>query len=101
LVAVFATRAEAVAAIETSARECEIRGETDRAGLLREAATMLRAMMRPDALRRAEPDIAALMEAEGVAMRPGAAPGGGDRRAADVAPSDPWLTARGGSLRRA
>ena len=31
-------------------------------------------MMRPEALRRAEPDIAALMEAEGIAMRPGPRP---------------------------
>ena len=30
--------------------------------------------MRPDALRQAEPDIAALMEAEGIAMRPGPRP---------------------------
>ena len=74
LVGVVDVRAEAVAAIETSARECEVRGETDRAALLREASTTLRAMMRPDALRRAEPDIAALMEAEGVAMRPGPRP---------------------------
>jgi len=74
LVGVVDVRAEAVAAIETSARECEVRGETDRASLLREASTTLRAMMRPDALRRAEPDIAALMEAEGVAMRPGPRP---------------------------
>jgi predicted DNA-binding transcriptional regulator YafY len=74
LVGVFDVRAEAVAAIETSARECEVRGEADRAGLLREASVALRAMMRPDALRRAEPDIAALMEAEGVAMRPGPRP---------------------------
>jgi predicted DNA-binding transcriptional regulator YafY len=74
LVGVIDVRAEAVAAIETSARECEVRGEADRAALLREASTTLRAMMRPDALRRAEPDIAALMEAEGVAMRPGPRP---------------------------
>jgi predicted DNA-binding transcriptional regulator YafY len=74
LVGVAEVGAEAVAAIETSARECEVRGETDRAVLLREASTTLRAMMRPDALRRAEPDIAALMEAEGVAMRPGPRP---------------------------
>lgn len=74
LVGVIDVRAEAVAAIETSARECEVRGETDRAELLREASTTLRAMARPDALRRAEPDIAALMEAEGVAMRPGPRP---------------------------
>ena len=30
-----------------SARECEARGEADRAALLREAATTLRAVMRP------------------------------------------------------
>ncbi len=48
-----------------------MRGETDRAALLREASTTLRVMMRPDALRRAEPDVAALLEAEGIAMRPG------------------------------
>jgi predicted DNA-binding transcriptional regulator YafY len=74
LVGVFDVRAEAVAAIETSARECDLRGEADRAALLRDASTTLRAMMRPEALRRAEPDIAALMEAEGVAMRPGPQP---------------------------
>jgi predicted DNA-binding transcriptional regulator YafY len=71
LVGVVEVRAEALAAIESSARECESRGETDRATLLREASITLRAVMRPDALRRAEPDIAALMEAEGIAMRPG------------------------------
>jgi predicted DNA-binding transcriptional regulator YafY len=59
---------------ETAARECAMRGEADRAALLREASTILKAVMRPDALRRAEPDISALMEAEGVAMRPGPRP---------------------------
>jgi predicted DNA-binding transcriptional regulator YafY len=74
LVGVLESRAEAVAAVETSARECEVRGENDRAALLREASVTLRAMMRPNALRRAETDIAALMEAEGIAMRPGPRP---------------------------
>jgi predicted DNA-binding transcriptional regulator YafY len=74
LVGIVDVRAEALAAIESSARECEGRGEADRATLLREASTTLRAVMRPDALRRAEPDIAALMEAEGIAMRPGPRP---------------------------
>lgn len=74
LVGVVELRAEALAAIETAARECEVRGEADRAALLHEASTTLRAVMRPDALRRAEPDIAALMEAEGIAMRPGPRP---------------------------
>jgi hypothetical protein len=45
--------AEAIAAVETAARECEVRDATDRAELLREAATTLRAVIRPDALRRA------------------------------------------------
>ena len=74
LVGVVEPRAEAVAAIETVAREFEARGESDRAALLREALTTLRAVMRPDALRPAETDIAALMEAEGIAMRPGPRP---------------------------
>jgi predicted DNA-binding transcriptional regulator YafY len=74
LVGVIELRAEAVAAIETAARECDARGEDNRAALLREASTTLRAVMRPDALRQAEPDIAALMEAEGIAMRPGPRP---------------------------
>ena len=74
LVGVIEPRPEAVAAIETVARECEVRGEADRAALLREALTILRAVMRPDTLRRAEIDIAALMEAEGIAMRPGPRP---------------------------
>jgi len=74
LVGVIELRAEAVAAIETAARECDARGEDDRAAVLREASTTLRAVMRPDALRQAEPDIAALMEAEGIAMRPGPRP---------------------------
>jgi len=74
LVGVIELRAEAVAAIEVAARECDGRGEANRAALLREASTTLRAVMRPDALRQAEPDIAALMEAEGIAMRPGPRP---------------------------
>ena len=74
LVGVVEPPAEAVAAVETAARECDVRGEADRAALLRLAATTLRAVMRPDALRRAETDIAALMEAEGIAMRPGPRP---------------------------
>ena len=74
LVGLIKLPAEVVAAIETAARECDGRGEDDRATLLREASTTLRAVMRPDALRRAETDIAALMEAEGIAMRPGPRP---------------------------
>jgi predicted DNA-binding transcriptional regulator YafY len=64
-------RPEAIATVENVAKECASRGETDRAALLRDAAATLRALMPQSALRRAEPDIAALMEAEGTAMRPG------------------------------
>ena len=74
LAGVAKPRAEAVAAVEAVARECATRGEADRAGLLREAAATLRALMQPAALRRAEPDIEALMQAEGIAMRPGPRP---------------------------
>ena len=74
LVGVVEPPAEVVAAIETAARERDARGERDRAGLLRQASSTLRAVMRPDALRRAETDIGALMEAEGIAMRPGPRP---------------------------
>ncbi len=66
--------AEMIATVETTARECEVRGEGDRASALREAATMLRVVMRPEALARREPDVEALMQAEGVAMRPGPRP---------------------------
>jgi predicted DNA-binding transcriptional regulator YafY len=74
LVDVVEPRQEALAAIETSARELAMRGETDRVAVLREASTTLQVVMRPDALRRAEPDVAALMEAEGIAMRSGPRP---------------------------
>jgi predicted DNA-binding transcriptional regulator YafY len=63
-----------VAAIETSARECELCGEPDRASLLRGASTTLWLMILPPASSRAETDVEALMLAEGVAMRPGLRP---------------------------
>jgi predicted DNA-binding transcriptional regulator YafY len=64
-------RAEAIAAVDGAAREAAARGDADRAALLRDAAATLRALMPAASLRRAEPDIAALLEAEGLAMRPG------------------------------
>jgi predicted DNA-binding transcriptional regulator YafY len=74
LVGLSEPRPETVAAVELSARECELRGEPDRAARLRDAAATLRALMRPGALTKAEPDIEALMQAEGIAMRPGPRP---------------------------
>ena len=68
---VAAPRPEAVAVLESIARDCDSRGEPDRAALLREAASCLLARLRPEVLCRVEPDIEALMEAEGIAMRPG------------------------------
>jgi len=74
LVGLSEPRPETVAAVELSARECDTRGEADRAARLRDAAATLRALMRPGALTKAEPDIEALMQAEGIAMRPGPRP---------------------------
>lgn len=62
---------EVIAAIEASAREHHARGEVERGQLLRHGALSLRVMMRPEVLRRAEPDIEGLMQGEGIAMRPG------------------------------
>ncbi len=67
-------RPDVVAAVENVARNCEARGEPDRADLLREAASALLVRLRPEALRRVEPDIEALMETEGTAMHPGSRP---------------------------
>jgi predicted DNA-binding transcriptional regulator YafY len=46
LVGVVEPRAESLAAIETAACECEVHGEADRAALLRDVLTTLRAVMR-------------------------------------------------------
>jgi len=74
LIGVVEPGAEVVAAVESAARDYEAKGNEDREELLRKAAEILRAVMNPDALRRATRDIAALMEAEGIAMRPGPRP---------------------------
>jgi predicted DNA-binding transcriptional regulator YafY len=74
LVGLSEPRPETVAAVEVAARDSSARGEADRATLLRDAAATLRALMRPGALAKAEPDIEALMQAEGIAMRPGPRP---------------------------
>jgi predicted DNA-binding transcriptional regulator YafY len=74
LVGLSEPRPETIAAVEVSARESDSKGEPDRATRLRDAAATLRALMRPGALLRAEPDIEALMQAEGIAMRPGPRP---------------------------
>ena len=62
--------ADLTAAIETLAAG----GQPERAGRLENLQGKLRALLPPDAARRAEPDIEALLEAEGLAMRPGPKP---------------------------
>lgn len=65
---------EVVSAIEVAAREHETRGDTERADLLRDGAAALRTLVAPTALAKAETSIGALMEAEGIALRPGPRP---------------------------
>ena len=60
-----------IATLETVSAELATRGEAARAADLRDAAATLRMVMSPSALRMAEPDIEALMQAEGSAAQPG------------------------------
>jgi predicted DNA-binding transcriptional regulator YafY len=66
--------ADELAAIEGAAAEWRARGLEERAAPLDAAAAKLRAMARPEHLRRVEPDLEVLMEAEGSALRPGPRP---------------------------
>lgn len=66
--------ADELAAIEAAAVEWRTRGLDERAAPLDAAAAKLRAMARPEHLRRVEPDLEVLMEAEGSALRPGPRP---------------------------
>lgn len=60
-----------VAELDLAARRLAEEGLAERAALLRAAAEKIRAAMEPRALQRAEPDVEALLAAEGLAMRPG------------------------------
>jgi predicted DNA-binding transcriptional regulator YafY len=60
-----------LASLEGVARDLTKTGDTARGADLREAAATLRALLPPVALRRTEPDIEALMQAEGSAAHPG------------------------------
>jgi predicted DNA-binding transcriptional regulator YafY len=60
-----------IATLESLAYEFSAKGDEARATDLRDAAWKLRAMMPPAALTRSEPDIEALMQAEGSAASPG------------------------------
>jgi predicted DNA-binding transcriptional regulator YafY len=66
--------ADELAAVEAAAAEWRGRGLEERAAALDSASAKLRAMTRPEHLRRVEPDLEVLMEAEGSALRPGPRP---------------------------
>ena len=66
--------AEELAELSAAAEALDRAGLEERAAMLRELADKLRALVEQDALTRIEPDLQALMVAEGLAMRPGPRP---------------------------
>ena len=66
--------ADELVELETAAAALRRSGRDEGAVLLRNLAAKLRALLRPAAQRRLEPDLEALMLAEGLAMRPGPRP---------------------------
>ena len=74
LTGLTAPSVDCLAAVEAAARDAVHTNQPDRAAHLKDAAATLRATLAAPALTRAETDIAALMEAEGLAMRPGPRP---------------------------
>jgi len=66
--------ADELAALESAIRLLEAANRKDQAAILAGLETKLRALLRPEAARRVEPDLEALLEAEGLAMRPGPKP---------------------------
>lgn len=66
--------AEELAALEGAVRALEHDNREDEAATLATLAAKLKALMRPEVARRVEPDLEALLEAEGLAMRPGPKP---------------------------
>ncbi|WP_041042985.1 helix-turn-helix transcriptional regulator [Paramagnetospirillum magnetotacticum] len=63
-----------IMAMETAAEILERDNRPDAAASVRRAGAKVRASLRPDDARRIEPDLEALMQAEGIAMRPGPRP---------------------------
>lgn len=66
--------AEELAALESAARLLERDNRGDEAAELATLGAKLRALLKPDMARKVEPDLEALLEAEGLAMRPGPRP---------------------------
>ncbi len=60
--------------LASAATSLERLGLEERAALIRDLATKLRATLRPESLARVESDLEALVHAEGLAMRPGPRP---------------------------
>lgn len=63
-----------LADLEAAAKLLRQRNRGDQAANLSTLSAKLKALMKPDAQRRVEPDLEALLEAEGLAMRPGPKP---------------------------
>ena len=66
--------AEELAELSAAATALDRNGLEERALMLRQLADKLRALLEADALTQIEPDLQALMVAEGLAMRPGPRP---------------------------
>ena len=66
--------ADELVELETAATGLARSGQEERAVLLRDLAAKLRALLAPKDRHRLEPDLEALMVAEGLAMRPGPRP---------------------------
>ncbi|CAA7618401.1 YafY family protein [Magnetospirillum sp. SS-4] len=66
--------AEELAAIEGAINLFERDNREDEAAELTTLGAKLRALLKPDVARKVEPDLEALLEAEGLAMRPGPRP---------------------------
>ena len=66
--------AEGLTELGSAATTLERTGMEERAGMLRELVTKLRAAMRPESLTRIESNLEALVQAEGLAMRAGPRP---------------------------
>ncbi len=66
--------AEELAALDAAVQLLERDNRESEAAELATVSAKLKALMRPDVARRVEPDLEALLEAEGLAMRPGPRP---------------------------
>lgn len=66
--------AEELASLKTAAEVLRRENMLDQAECLDGVATKLQVIVRPDAARKLDPDLEALLEAEGLAMRPGPKP---------------------------